>query len=118
MPKNFDELGNKMTPEQLERSDAKAQILLQIQKILARPYRREFRQDDDGSWFARIVEFPGCMTVGATREEADQMLDDAAVNWLTVMLEDRDPDSGTDRGPVTTPSAREQGCSSPASAFA
>ncbi|HZZ00256.1 MAG TPA: type II toxin-antitoxin system HicB family antitoxin [Candidatus Baltobacteraceae bacterium] len=65
--------------------------MLQISDILAGPYTREFGQEEDGSWFAPIVEFPGCMTVGATREEADQMLADAAVGWLTAMLEDGDP---------------------------
>ena len=95
MPKKFRELRAallaKMTPEERARYEAAVQRQRQIYEILQRPYTREFIQEDDGSWFARIVEFQGCMTVGETREEADQMLDDAALGWLEVALKDGDP---------------------------
>lgn len=63
----------------------------EIAEIKAKPYARELIQDSDGSWFAKIVEFPGCMTVGDTQEDALHMLDDAMTGWLRVMLEDGDP---------------------------
>jgi predicted RNase H-like HicB family nuclease len=61
----------------------------EIKRLKGLPYRREILPQDDGTWFARIVEFPGCMTVGATREDANTMLDDAMTEWLSVMLEDK-----------------------------
>ena len=55
------------------------------------PYTRELVREDDGSWFARILEFPGCMTVGETQDEALAMLDDAMVSWIEAKLHDREP---------------------------
>jgi antitoxin HicB len=62
----------------------------EIQRYIDRPYTRELIREDDGSWFARIVEFPGCMTVGETREEALAMLDDAMASWLEAKLEEHE----------------------------
>lgn len=61
-----------------------------LARIAARPYRRELVQNKDGSWFARIAEFPGCMTEGDTRDEAMANLDDAMIQWLTATVEDSD----------------------------
>lgn len=95
MPKKWaqlrDDLLTKMTPEQRARREASAERQRQIHEIMKRPYTRDFVQEDDGSWFARIVEFPGCMTVGTTRDEANRNLDDAALGWQDVMLQDGDP---------------------------
>jgi predicted RNase H-like HicB family nuclease len=63
----------------------------EIKEIVARPYTRELIRNSDGTWFARIVEFPGCMTEGATKEAALTELDDAMNAWLEAKLEDRDP---------------------------
>jgi antitoxin HicB len=45
----------------------------------------------DGTWFARIVEFPGCMTEGQTQEAALARLAEAMSDWVEVCLEDGDP---------------------------
>lgn len=66
-------------------------IAEQIEQIKKLPYHREFVPDEGGAWFARIVEFPGCMTQGDTIAEAAAMLDEAMASWLEVMLEDGDP---------------------------
>jgi antitoxin HicB len=58
-------------------------------RYLTMPYTRELVREDDGSWFARILEFPGCMTVGDTREDALEMLDDAMLAWVEAKLQDR-----------------------------
>ena len=60
------------------------------QRYLNLPYTRELVREGDGSWFARVLEFPGCITVGDTREEALEMLDDAMVSWIEAKLEDRE----------------------------
>jgi len=61
-----------------------------IQQYLELPYTRELVREDDGTWFARILEFPGCMTTGDTQQEALEMLDDAMNAWLRARLEDRE----------------------------
>ncbi len=62
----------------------------ETQRVLSLPYTRELVREDDGSWFARILEFPGCITVGDTREEALEMLDDAMASWIEAKLEGRE----------------------------
>lgn len=63
----------------------------EVNRIIARPYTRELIPNSDGTWFAKILEFPGCMTEGDTIAEAHEMLDDAMRGWLEVKLEDGDP---------------------------
>jgi antitoxin HicB len=63
----------------------------QVQEILARPYIRELVNNEDGTWFARVVEFPGCMTEGDTEQEALSNLEDAMTGWVELHLEDGDP---------------------------
>lgn len=62
-----------------------------IEEIKKRPYQRELIPEDDGTWFVRIAEFPGCMSAGDTPAEAMTMIDDAMTGWLRVLLEDGDP---------------------------
>ncbi len=60
----------------------------EVERLAAQPYRRELLPNEDGSWFARIVEFPGCMTEGESPTEAIENLDDAMRSWISVKLED------------------------------
>jgi len=62
----------------------------EIKRLRALPYVREVVPNEDGSYFARIVEFPGCMTEGDTVAEAIANLDDAMASWIEVRLEDGD----------------------------
>jgi len=55
---------------------------------LKRPYTRELLPNSDGTWFARIVELPGCMTEGSSRAEALDNLEDAMTAWLSTAIED------------------------------
>lgn len=66
------------------------QIKEEIEKRKSQAYTRELVRNSDGTWFARIVEFPGCMTEGDTQEEALRELDDAMAAWLETKLEDGD----------------------------
>lgn len=59
-----------------------------IERHLARPYTRELVRNEDGTWFARVVEFTGCMTEGESAEEAIKNLDEAMAGWIEVHLED------------------------------
>ena len=60
----------------------------EVKAMLARPYTRELIKNEDGTWFARVVEFVGCMTEGDTSEEAMNHLDEAMETWVEAHLED------------------------------
>lgn len=62
-----------------------------ISEIVRRSYTREFTPNADGTWFAKIVEFPGCITQGDSIAETMANLEDAMVGWIAVHLEDGDP---------------------------
>lgn len=62
----------------------------EIDRRMALPYTKELRRNGDGTWFARVVEFPGCMTEGDTQAEAIVNLDDAMRAWIAVQVEDGD----------------------------
>jgi antitoxin HicB len=62
----------------------------EVQRLMALPYTHELLPNEDGTWFARIVEFSGCMTEGDTKAQALEMLDDAMPDWLTAKLDDGD----------------------------
>ena len=59
------------------------------ESILKRPYRRCLIPDTEvGGFTAVISEFPGCITEGATREEALEALEEVAIDWIECELED------------------------------
>src|SRR3984893_9308120 len=59
-----------------------------VKEYLAKPYTRELIRNQDGTWFARVMELRGCMTEGNTKEEALKNLDDAMKGWIDVAIED------------------------------
>lgn len=56
------------------------------QAILRRPYGRSVFPEDDGSYRGEILEFPGCIAVGATAAEALSNLEEVAESWLLSAL--------------------------------
>lgn len=42
--------------------------------------------DEDGSFFAEIVEFPGCFASGKTAAEALETLESVAVDWINAAV--------------------------------
>jgi len=61
----------------------------EIEHYLSLPYAVEVRQYEDGTWFARMPELPGCMTEADTLEEAIAQIKDAQREWIAACLEDR-----------------------------
>jgi antitoxin HicB len=57
-----------------------------LEYYMSLPYSIELIPDEDGYWFAQIPLLQGCMTQGASREEALQMLDEAKEIWLEQQL--------------------------------
>jgi predicted RNase H-like HicB family nuclease len=53
---------------------------------LRRPYARLVIPDADGSYFAEIVEFPGCFADGKTAAEALENLESVAIDWLNTII--------------------------------
>jgi len=61
---------------------------LQFYMKLQYPFTLEL--DDDGSYFIKFPDLPGCMTCGATIEEAIEMGNDARKCWIESALQDGD----------------------------
>jgi antitoxin HicB len=59
-----------------------------LEYYLSLPYTIELTPDEDGYWFVEIPLLPGCMTQGANRAEALEMIDEAKLLWLETALED------------------------------
>lgn len=58
-----------------------------IKTLLKRPYMRTVVPQEDGSYHAEIVEFPGCMATGETAAQALEMLEGVAESWLAAVLD-------------------------------
>lgn len=50
------------------------------------PYHRRLIPETDGTWFADIVEFPGCIAVGDTPAGAATTLEEVAESWLEATI--------------------------------
>jgi predicted RNase H-like HicB family nuclease len=48
---------------------------------------RKLHEEEGGGWVAEIPQFPGCMSDGATPEEALANLEDAKKCWIETCLE-------------------------------
>lgn len=55
------------------------------------PYTIEIVRQDEETWFARVVELPGCITEGNTLAEAVAMIQDAMSAWIEIALDDGRP---------------------------
>ncbi len=51
------------------------------------PYTRILIPNEDGSFSAEILEFPGCFAEGETADEAIHNLEEAAQSWIEASLE-------------------------------
>lgn len=62
-----------------------------IREIVARPYRKVISGDDIEGYLAEAPKLPGCVTAGATVDEALEMLRDAMEGWIECALAAGDP---------------------------
>ena len=60
-----------------------------VDEYLKLPYTIELIQEDDGTWFVKIKELPGCISVGETPDDAISMIRDAQKVWLETALEEK-----------------------------
>lgn len=61
-----------------------------VDVYMALPYRAEVMRDD-GGYFARIAELPGCMTWAARIEDLWPLIEDAKRVWIADALACGDP---------------------------
>jgi antitoxin HicB len=57
-----------------------------VEAYMTLPYTIELTPDD-GSYFVKVKELDGCMSVGATMIDALTMIDDAMREWIAVAIE-------------------------------
>ncbi len=57
------------------------------EEYLKSPYARILIPQEDGTFFAEILEFPGCFAQGTTPEEAFQNLEQVAKSWIESALD-------------------------------
>ncbi len=57
-----------------------------VAQVLRKPYARVIIPDDTGRYAAQVLEFPGCLSEGATPDEAYSNLQEAAENWVDAAL--------------------------------
>lgn len=58
-----------------------------VEEYMALPYTIEITPDED-TFFVKIKELEGCMSIGETKAEALTMIEDAMREWLLVAIED------------------------------
>jgi predicted RNase H-like HicB family nuclease len=74
----------------MEATSDTPQIEAEVQRVLALPYRRELIPNSNGTWFAHVPEFPGCVTEGDDPADAIASLTDAMAQWVRGRLESDD----------------------------
>lgn len=58
-----------------------------LEDYLKLPYTIETKKESDGSYFIKVKELPGCMSVGESIEEAYAMIEDAKTIWIQSYLD-------------------------------
>jgi predicted RNase H-like HicB family nuclease len=58
-----------------------------VEEYITLPYTVEITPDD-GSYFVKVKELEGCMSVGESKADALVMIEDAMREWLTVAIEE------------------------------
>jgi antitoxin HicB len=62
-----------------------------LEDYLSLPYNIEVKRNEDGTYFAKVKELPGCMTEADTFAEVEEMIRDAMIAWIEVALEEGIP---------------------------
>ena len=62
-----------------------------LEYYVSLPYTIEMIREDEETWFARVLELPGCMTEGDSAEDAAAMIMDAMTAWIETALDDGHP---------------------------
>ncbi len=60
----------------------KKKIGKEIEKYMKLPYTIELIPEEDGTYFVKVKELPGCMSTGDTAEEAVELIHEAMRGWF------------------------------------
>jgi len=66
----------------------KKNIEKEVEKYMKLPYAIELIPEEDGTYFVKVKELPGCMSAGDTPEKAVEMIHDAMSGWFEIAIED------------------------------
>ena len=58
----------------------------EVEKYMHLPYTIKLIKEDDGSYFIKVEELPGCMSNGKTADEAMENIKDVMEIWLESSL--------------------------------
>lgn len=58
-----------------------------VKEFLGKPYARILIPNEDGTYTAEMLEFPGCISEGRTPQQAIKNLESAAASWIQINLE-------------------------------
>jgi len=70
------------------RKKTREAVMRRLEEYLELAYTIETKREADGSYFIRVKELPGCMSVGDSIEDAYAMIEDAKADWIAFCLED------------------------------
>ena len=59
-----------------------------LEYYLGLPYTIRMIREDEETWFAEVMELPGCITEGDSATDAADMIIDAMKAWIGVSLEE------------------------------
>lgn len=62
---------------------------LTAKDVLQRPYARVLTPEEDGSFSASVLEFPGCFSYGDSPAQAYANLEEAATSWVEAALDQK-----------------------------
>ena len=68
-----------------EAAQTQSDLEKRVADLLFLPYMRVVIPEMDGSFRAEILEFPGCIALGDTKEDALAALEDVADGWIRSM---------------------------------
>ena len=72
-----------------------------VMRLASRPYRKVIRGNEAEGFLAEAPELPGCVTAGATMEEAASMLRDAMEGWIECALAAGEPVPEPEASPLS-----------------
>jgi antitoxin HicB len=58
-----------------------------VEDYLKLSYKTVLMRNDDGTYFAKIEELPGCITEGETITDALEMIEDAKKDWIATAID-------------------------------
>lgn len=72
-------------------TERRSDVRSQARQLAGKDWTIEIHRTEDGGFFARVAELPGCMTEADSWNELMDMLEEAMIGWFEVSLDHGDP---------------------------